>query len=73
MSMVNAAKLCILYHWCFTIIPVLHESIRRLNNMEEMEEQIHISEDKITKFTSTWYCWLDFKETAEYRSYVGVS
>lgn len=44
------------------------EWFRRINNMEKMEELISISQEKISKFTSTRYDWIQFKLSPAYKA-----
>ena len=56
MHMVNAARLCIPVHWRSTHTPTIGEWFSRISKIEEMEELIYISQERITKFTNTWAC-----------------
>lgn len=49
---------CVSCYW--HDIPMIREWFRRINNMRDMEELINISQDRMSKFTATWFCWLDF-------------
>lgn len=68
--MVNAVKQYIHCHWCFAHVPTIQEWFRRIKNIEEMEKLIHISQDRMTMFTTTWFNWLEFKTSTEYRAYL---
>lgn len=65
MHMVNAARLCVPTHWRSITPPTIREWFAKLSKIEEMEELIHISQERIQKFTTTWACWTHFK-TSDY-------
>lgn len=46
--------------------------VRRINNIENIEElEIEsISQEKISKFTSTWYNWFEFKNSQSYKAII---
>lgn len=68
MFMINAARHFIPCHWRLTIIPSKKEWFHRINNIEKIEELISISQEKIFKFTSTWYNWIQFKLSSTYKA-----
>lgn len=57
-------------HWRSKHIAMIKEWFIRLSKIEELEELIHISQDWIQKFVTTWTCWTHFKTTECYRHYV---
>lgn len=69
MHMVNAARLCIPVHWRSTDTPTIREWLTRIAKIEETEELIYTSQDRIQKFTNIWACWTQFKTTECYKSY----
>lgn len=69
MHMVNAARLCIPKHWRSTCTPMIRECFARLTKIKDMEELIHISQDRMHKFPSIWACWIHFTTTDKYHQY----
>lgn len=69
MHMVNAARLCIPKHWRSTSIPTITEWFSRISMIRDMEELIHISQDRMHKFSIIWACWSHFTTTDRYRQY----
>lgn len=67
MHLVNAARLCIQVHWRSTHAPTIGEWFLRISKIEEMEELVHISQERIQKFTKTWACWTHFKSTQRFQ------
>lgn len=72
MHMVNAARLCIPVKWRSTSPPTIREWLTKIAKIEEMEELIYISQDRIQKFTNIWACWSHFKTTNCYKSYFPI-
>lgn len=69
MHMVNAARLCIPTHWRSTDTPTIREWLSRIAKIEEMEELIYTSQERIQKFTKTWACWTHFKNSDYHKSF----
>lgn len=70
MHLVNAARLCIPKHWQSTSVPSIGEWCTRISKTKDMEELIHVSQDRTQKFTATWSCWIHFTTTERYRQYL---
>lgn len=68
MFMTSAARHCIPYHWRSTNIPFKREQYHRINHIEKIEELISISQENISKYTSTWYNWIQFKNSKAYEA-----
>lgn len=66
MHMINAAKLCIPRHWRSTTPPNIKEWLLTIDKIAEMEELIHISNDDLHKYHTTWDDWHSFKLSTEY-------
>lgn len=69
MHMVNAAKLCIPIHWRSKNAPTIREWLSRISNIKNIEELIHISQDRIQQFSTTWACWNHFTTSDHFRQY----
>lgn len=70
MHMVNAARLCVPIHWRSTHTPTIGEWFRRISKIKEMEELIHIVQERTHKFLFTWSCSIHFMTTERYRQHV---
>lgn len=64
--MVNVAKRLIPMHWRKPEAQCIRERLRRIDVTAEMDEFIHISQDRHTKCIDTWATWQHFKTTQEY-------
>lgn len=69
MHLVNASRLCVPTHWQSMSAPTIGEWFRRISKIEEMEELVHISQERIQKFTTTWACWTHFKLSQRFGEY----
>lgn len=73
MHMVNSAKLCISAHWNFTQFPTISEWFVRINKIEEMEEMVHQSPDRMGSFVYTLTCSVHYKSTDAYSNLMSPS
>lgn len=67
--MVNAARLCIPMHWRSTDIPSIREWLTRVAKIEEMEELIYTSQERLQKFSTIWACWKLFQTMEKYKAF----
>lgn len=62
-----AAHMCIPVYWIDTRSPSIWDWYSRLRKVAEMEDWIHISQDRMTFFLNAWACWLHFQTTDSYK------
>lgn len=73
MHLVNAARLCVPKHWRSTCAPTIREWFARISKIKDMEELIHISQDRMQEFSAVWACWINFTTTERFRQYFPFS
>lgn len=73
LHLINAANQCIPVHWRSTSPPTISEWICRVDKTAEMENLIHQSRDKPTKYWEIWACWLHYKEKLTDSASKGIS
>lgn len=64
--MINAAKLCIPQRWKNTSPPTLRDWLLKIEKISEMEELVHIAQERYTTYMKTWATWILYKTTPEY-------
>lgn len=69
MHMVNATRLCIPIHWQSTASLSIQEWLTRVARIEEMEELIYTSQERLQKFLTIFASWKYFQTTEKYKTF----